>query len=665
MTDYRKILMLRSMGCSQREMERNKIASRETSKAVFETADRLGICWPLDGDITNADLERLLFPNKYKNACLYVEPDYQYIHRELAKPGVTLTLLWEEYRSKCYETGKTPYMSTQFADKYRKWARVTKATMRIQHKPGDAIQVDWAGDTIPIYDSVTGQQSSAYLFVAVLPCSYYAYTEACADMKTENWLNCHVHAFNYFGGVTRLLIPDNCKTATSSNTRYDTVLNRSYQELADYYGTAIVPARVRRPKDKSSAEASVRFAETWIIAALRDRKFFSLQEVNEAVAEKLEELNGREFQQRTGTRRSAYLEEEQPYMLPLPATPFESAVWSVAKVPNDYLVSDGRNKYSVPYNLIGEKVDVRVTKNLVEVYYHGSRVASHRRLQTLQRDPLVKLEHMAETHQKYLTYNEDDFKVWAMSVGPMTEHVVDFFLESGKAPEQGYKACASLTKLGEWYGKERLESACARVHAYDFLIYVSALKGLDEKAARKKSKELLEAVDLSRESKHKIKTFSGGMKQRLGIAQAMLNDPRILILDEPTAGLDPKERVRFRNLISAFSKDRIVILSTHIVSDVEFIAEEIIMMKSGQIIHFGNPQEITSEIDGQVWECTVPTAYAEKYAAAYNTSNLRNISGNQTILRIIGDRPPMENVVRVQPTLEDLYLFYFKGGCEE
>ena len=148
--------------------------------------------------------------------------------------------------------------------------------------------------------------------------------------------------------------------------------------------------------------------------------------------------------------------------------------------------------------------------------------------------------------------------------------------------------------------------------AFDFLLYVSALKGLDEKAARKKSKELLEAVDLSKESKHKIKTFSGGMKQRLGIAQAMLNDPHILILDEPTAGLDPKERVRFRNLISAFSKDRIVILSTHIVSDVEFIAEEIIMMKSGQIIHFGNPQEITSEINGQVWECTVPTAYAEK-----------------------------------------------------
>jgi len=201
--------------------------------------------------------------------------------------------------------------------------------------------------------------------------------------------------------------------------------------------------------------------------------------------------------------------------------------------------------------------------------------------------------------------------------------------------------------------------------ALDFLLYVATLKGLNERTARKKSKDFLEAVALSAESNHKIKTFSSGMKQRLGIAQAMLNDPRILILDEPTAGLDPKERVRFRNLISAFSKDRIVILSTHIVSDVEFIAEEIVMMKSGQIVHFGKPQEITSEINGQVWECLVPTAYAEKYAATYNTSNLRNTDNNQTILRIIADRPPMENAVRVQPNLEDLYLFYFKGETEE
>ncbi len=196
--------------------------------------------------------------------------------------------------------------------------------------------------------------------------------------------------------------------------------------------------------------------------------------------------------------------------------------------------------------------------------------------------------------------------------------------------------------------------------ALDFLLYIAALKGLNEINAYKKSKELLESVGLSAESRHKIKTFSGGMKQRLGIAQAMLNNPRILILDEPTAGLDPKERVRFRNLISAFSKDRIVILSTHIVSDVEFIAEEIIMIKSGTIVHFGIPQEITAEINGQVWECIVPTSCAEKYAAAYNTSNLRVLNDCETILRMIADHPPIANATQVPPNLEDLYLFYFK-----
>ena len=466
MTNYREILRLSSLQYSQRTIESMAHCSRHTVRDVLQAASERGVSWPLPDDITNAELEQLLFPNKHKASSQYAEPDYPYIHRELARSGVTLTLLWEEYCAKCHETGQKPYMSTQFGERYRRWARITKATMRIQHKPGDAMQVDWAGDSIPVQDPVTGEQSAAYLFVAVLPCSYYTYAEACDDMKTENWLNCHVHAFDFFGGVARLLIPDNCKTATLSNTRYDVVLNRSYQELAEHYGTAIVPARVRKPRDKSSAEASVRFAETWIAATLRDRKFFSLRELNEAVAEKLEELNSRPFKQMTGCRRSAYLEEEKPYMLPLPSSAFEPAVWSVAKVANDYLVTDGRNKYSVPYNLIGERVDIRVTKTTVEVFYHGSRVASHRRLQTRQRDPLVKREHMPPEHQKYLTYNADEFSRWAMSVGPMTEKVAEHFLKSGKAAEQGYKACAGLTKLEQRYGKSRLEAACGKALAY-------------------------------------------------------------------------------------------------------------------------------------------------------------------------------------------------------
>jgi len=201
--------------------------------------------------------------------------------------------------------------------------------------------------------------------------------------------------------------------------------------------------------------------------------------------------------------------------------------------------------------------------------------------------------------------------------------------------------------------------------AQDFLLYVSALKGLKDSDAKKRSKKLLEAVGLSEKGRHKIKTFSGGMKQRLGIAQAMLNDPHILILDEPTAGLDPKERVRFRNLISTFAKDRIVILSTHIVSDIEFIAEKVIMMKSGEILHFGKSYEIISEINGLVWECVVPTERAEGIAATFNTSNLRNTDKGETVLRIVADRPPMENAVEVQPNLEDLYLYYSKGDIEQ
>ncbi len=224
----------------------------------------------------------------------------------------------------------------------------------------------------------------------------------------------------------------------------------------------------------------------------------------------------------------------------------------------------------------------------------------------------------------------------------------------------------SIWKLGERY-RDVLGYLPQRFGYYpdftalDFLLYVAALKGLDDRNAKKVSNELLEEVGLSGESRRKIKTFSGGMKQRLGIAQAMLNDPYILILDEPTAGLDPKERVRFRNLISAFSKDRIVILSTHIVSDIEFIAEKIMMMKSGEIIHFGRPHEITSRIGGCVWECSVPTSRAEQYTVSLNISNLRNEANGRTVLRVIADQPPVAGAVKVQPNLEDLFLYYFKG----
>lgn len=443
------------------------VASRDKVRDVLAGADRLGIGWPLDEGISNEDLRQLLFPGQgSRREKAYVEPDYAYIHGELAKPGVKMSLLWEEYCRECLSRGQTPYMSTQFGDKYRKWAKVTKATMRIAHKPGEAMQVDWAGNTIPIYDSVTGRESAAYLYVAVLPCSRFAYVEACPDMKSENWLLCHVHAFNYFGGVPRLLVPDNLKTGITTNTRYDTIVNRSYQELAVHYDTAIVPARVRHPKDKSIAEGTVKFASTWIIAALRDQRFFTIEEAQEAVREKLDELNDRPFQRGGGNRRTAYLDEEKGFMQPLPGTEYEPAIWTTATVSTDYLVSDGKNRYSVPFDLIGEKVDIRLTGRSVEVFFHGNRVAVHRRLTAAQRDPVVKQDHMTPEHRKYLSYNADDFAMWAKEIGPKTDEVTRYFLSSGKAPEQGYKACASLTKLAARYGNARLENACASILEY-------------------------------------------------------------------------------------------------------------------------------------------------------------------------------------------------------
>lgn len=352
MVDYKEILRLSHNGYSLRQIAESTGHSHHTVKNVLDLAEKNCVNWPLDDSITNSELEKLFYPERKTAGSHYAEPNYDYIHKELSKKGVTLTLLWQEYCEHAYANGETPYMSTQYGDKYRRWARATKATMRVTHKPRDTMQVDWAGGTIPYFDSITGEEYKAYLFVAALPCSNYLYVEACTDMKQENWLMCHVHAYEYFGGVTRILVPDNLKTGVTANTRYETQLNQSYQELAEYYGTAIVPARVRKPQDKGLVERSVGFSTTWITAALREHKFFSFSEVKEAVAERLEFINTKPFQKRPGNRRNAYLAEEKEFMLPLPKQPYEPSVWKQQTVGNDYLISDGVNKYSVPFDLI-------------------------------------------------------------------------------------------------------------------------------------------------------------------------------------------------------------------------------------------------------------------------------------------------------------------------
>lgn len=463
MVDYREILRLKSLGYTNTDIAISVHSSRNTIQEVVNIAGALKISWPLDDDITNKALEELLYPDRKAKDENRLVPDYPQIHKELAQKGVTLTLLWTEYCAKAAAAGKIPYMSTQFNDNYRKWARVSKATMRIHRKPGDTMEVDWAGATLTIYDPVTGDTSAAYLFVAVLSCSCYVYAEACRNMQSEAFINCHIHAYEYFGGVTRLLVPDNLRAGVTKNTRYETIIPKAYKEMAQYYNTAIVPARVKSPDDKPNAEGSVKYATTWILAALRNEHFFSFEEAKTAVAKKLEELNSRPFQKRVGNRRLAYENEEKEFMQPLPETPFEPAVWSTAKVQNDYLITDGINKYSVPFDLIGEEVSIRTTKDTVEVFFHGDRVASHTRVMKAQRDPIRRKEHMPLAHQKYLSYNQDSFREWAKDNGIHTEKVVEFFLTSGKEPEQGYKYCVGLMKLAERYNPSRIEKACERI----------------------------------------------------------------------------------------------------------------------------------------------------------------------------------------------------------
>lgn len=466
MVNYREILRLQSLGYNITEIAATIYSARKTVRDVLGRMQGAGLTWPLDNTMTNEVLYALLYPERLNKANGYKEPDPAWIHQELAKKGVNLSLLWKEYQMQCRQNEETPYMYTQFCDFYRNWARKNKATMRIHHKPGDAMEVDWAGATLPITDSATGGITDAYLFVAVLPCSCYAYAELCRDMKSENWLMCHVHAYQYFDGVPRLLIPDNLRTGIAKNTRLETIINKSYAELGNHYDIAIVPTRVRAPQDKSHVEGSVRYASTWILATLRNETFLSFASAKMAVAEKLEELNGYPFKKREGNRREAYINEEKDFLKPLPKNPYEPAVWTKATVMMDYIVSDGLNSYSVPYDLIGEKVDIRTTRDTVEIFFNEKRVALHCRLHKRQRNPVTIPEHMPEKHRRYLAYNKDEFLKWGASIGIETHKVVRHFLESGKAPEQGYKFCASLMRMGEQYGSERMEETCREVLTY-------------------------------------------------------------------------------------------------------------------------------------------------------------------------------------------------------
>lgn len=329
MTQYREILRLESLGLSQRNIAGSVRCSRNTAAEVIRRAKQQQLVWPLSLELTDAVLDKLLFPDKGRESTR-ATPDYEHIHKELAKCGVTLSLLWSEYCEECRLSGKIPFQYAQYCKGYNKFAMTSKATMHIRRKPGEQMEVDWAGQCASCIDSVTGEIYNAYIFVAVLPSSQYAYVEAFASQNQESWITAHVHAFSFFGGITKAVIPDNLKTGVEKSNWYSPVINKSYHEMAEHYGMAIVPARVRKPKDKPSVEGAVGDISTWIIAALRNQKYFSIGELNEAISKKLKAFNERPFQKKPGSRYSVFLAEEKEALQPLPTTPYELAIWKKA-----------------------------------------------------------------------------------------------------------------------------------------------------------------------------------------------------------------------------------------------------------------------------------------------------------------------------------------------
>ena len=377
MTNYKEILRLHSLGINNSQIAAALGCSRTTVIAVQRKAGETGLTHQKALKMSNKDISNILFPNE-SGKPVFKMPDYDYIHREMAKSGMTLQLLWFEYCDACTESGEIPYQLTQFKKYYRDYAVQTKARMHINRRPGETLEVDWAGQTASVTDTDTGESIPAYIFVASLPYSGYSYVEAFLSQDQEAWITAHVNAYQFFGGTTRILTSDNLKTGVEKVTKAETILNRTYQEMAQHYDTAVLPARVKTPRDKATVEGVVGIISNWILAAIRNQQFLSLRELNLVIREKLHAFNNKPFQKKDGSRASLFAEERM-FLQPLPEKPYEYSTLKIATVQYNYHISvDGQN-YSVLFEYIKRKVDVRLTRNAVEVFCDNDRICSHKR----------------------------------------------------------------------------------------------------------------------------------------------------------------------------------------------------------------------------------------------------------------------------------------------
>lgn len=467
-------------GIGRRQIARSCGVSHPTVSRYLRAAEKAGVKYE---DIERMD-DRQLRDLVRKNTIVSrriprPEPDWAYIHQELKKKGVTLTLLWQEYK----EIHPQGYQSTQFSEHYYKWRKTIKLSLRQTYKAGEKMFVDYAGQTVNIHDRLSGRIVPANIFVAVLGASNYTYAEGQTSQKLSNWITGHIHAFEYFDGVTQIVIPDNLKSGVTKICRYEPDINPTYNDMAGYYGVAIIPARAYKPQDKAKVETGVQIVGRWILAKLRKRTFFSIGELNQAIKELLKELNDKPFQKLTGSRHSTFIEIEKNTLQPLPRYRYEFAEWKKVKVNIDYHVELNGHYYSTPYSLVGYQVEIRYTSTTVEIFYKGKRITSHRRDDKKGRHTTIR-EHMPESHRRYLEWTPSRIINWAKHTGISTAEMVETIIKLRQHPEQGYRSCLGILRLAKKYSPPRLESACARaitLRAYSYKSVRSILeKGLDE-----------------------------------------------------------------------------------------------------------------------------------------------------------------------------------------
>ena len=448
-----------------------------------------GLGWPLPEGMDDKELERRLFA-KVDKPSVRVEPDYPTIHQELKRKGVTLQLLWSEYAT---AHGEQAYRYSRFCQMYRHWVGRQRRSMRQVHRAGEKLFIDYCGPTVEVIDGSSGEIRSAQIFVAVLGASNYTYAEATWTQTLSDWIASHQRALRFLGGVPELLVPDNLKSAISKACRYAPEPNETYQEMARHYGTTILPARPYKPKDKAKAEVAVQIVERWILARLRHHTFFSLHELNQAIAGLLEDLNGRPFQKLPGNRKETFETLDRPALKPLPTESYDYADWKQAKVAIDYHIEVAKHYYSVPHALVGHRLDVRIGTTMIEAFYKGKRVTAHPRA---TRDGFTTLpEHMPKSHQKHHQWSPGRFLNWAKEIGPATLTVVKHQLNDRPHSEHGYRACLGLLNQAKRYTTPRLEAACERALKISSPTYRSIAsileKGLDQQREESPTQDVL------------------------------------------------------------------------------------------------------------------------------------------------------------------------------